>query len=114
MKERDVGEILGKLPEGSERELFRLAGAMADPLSRNILAKLDSKHSPILTSDIPTGLLGAKKGAIMSRLYNLHNLGLLTSEPKKTESGYCKEYAINGHGRSIVRNYMRSESQKYA
>ena len=114
MAEQDVGEILGKLPGGSEKEIFRLAGMLTDPLTRDILAKLDSKHSPILTNDIPTGLLRAEKGKIMSRLYKLHKIGLLTSTPMKKGDGFCKEYAINEHGSSLVRKYMRSESKRYA
>ena len=110
----NIEAILGKFQGSEESEIFQFAGMLTDPLTRRIMAKLTSPNSPISVDSIPTTILGADKGAVISRLYKLEKTGLLRSEKVKADGGFCKKYFINENGKKLVSNYMKKESQQFA
>lgn len=109
----NIEKIIGKFNGLEERQIFQFAGMLTDPLTRRILAKLASPQSPISVDSVPTSKLGADKGAVISRLSKLENVGLLSSEKVKAENGFCKKYFINENGKSLVSNYMKKESRQF-
>lgn len=107
-----IASVIGRLEDNDERQVFRLAGMFADPLTRKIMAKLASPQSPISVDSIPPVLEG-ERGAVISRLSKLEQAGLLNSEKTPTKNGFCKKYSINDKGKSLVSKYMKAESKLF-
>jgi len=107
-------DILKKLGETESTQFFHLAGVVADPITRRILAKLDSNQSPISVDSIPIEKLDAKKPQIITRLVKLEKMGLVRAETVKSQNGFCKKYFINEKGTDIVSKLMRVESKNYS
>lgn len=82
---------------------------LADPLSRKIMAKLASKHSPIAVNAVPTKMLNASKAAIISRLCRLESYGLATSVREKDGDLTYNVYKLNAVGERLVKNHMSVE-----
>lgn len=101
-----------KLGDSDERRVFKLAGMLADPLTRRIMAKLASPQGPISVDGIPKELNG-DRGATISRLSRLEQAGLLRSEKVSAGSRFCKKYIINDNGRDPVSKYMKEESKLF-
>lgn len=101
---------MGKL----DQETLSFISVVADPLTRRIMAKLASKHSPIAVDAVPTKLLNASKLQIVSRLCRLERQGLVTSKRKNMEDDtFYKEYSINDNGRALVDSHMSNELSKF-
>ena len=92
---------------------MQVVGMLTEPLTRRIMAKLASKHSPIAANDVPTDLLKASKPQIISRLSRLERFGLVRSERKTVSAGFCKEYRINDSGKRWVHDYMTTEFSEF-
>ena len=93
---------------------LKMAGVISDPLTRKILAKLSSKHSPINTNAIPIDKLNAKKLQIINRLARLENVNLVTSELIKSDNGYCRRYTANDNGKSIAKQLLSKELKEFS
>ena len=109
-----VNEILGNLNEVQRGKALEFAGALADPLTRRILAKLTSKHSPISVDNIPTQLLGAQRPEVISRLSRLERYGLVSSNNMTKDGTVHRRYEINDAGKELVHKYMKEESKNFA
>jgi len=107
-------DILEKLGETERTQFFHLAGVVADPITRRILAKLASNQSPISIDSIPLERLEAGKPQIVTRLVKLEKMGLVRAETVKSQNGFCKKYFINERGTDIVSKIMGVESKNYS
>lgn len=58
--------LMEKLGSDDYTKFFRLAGVIADPVTRKVLAKLASPSSPISIDSIPVDKIGAAKSAIIT------------------------------------------------
>jgi len=105
-----LAKVTDKLEDKEEGQMFQLAGILADPLTRKIMAKLASSHGPIATNDVPTAGLG-DKGAIIVRLNRIESAGVAQSQKVHINNGFCKRYSLNDKGRKYVSKYMQAESQ---
>ena len=104
-------DVLNGLEESKRASLFHLAGVIAEPLTRRILAKLNSPHSPIAIDAIPITELRGGKPQIISRLIKLEQLGLVRSDKIRAENGYCKKYFINSETKDLVSMLTKEESK---
>lgn len=102
------------MSESDRTQLFHLAGVIADPVTRRIMAKLASKQSPISIDSIPLEKLDANKPQVVSRLVKLERLGLIRAEKVKSQNGFCNKYFINEKGSGIVSKLMGEESKLYS
>ena len=109
-----VNEILGNLNEVQRGKTLEFAGALADPLTRRILAKLASNHSPISVDNIPTNLLNAQRPEIISRLSRLERYGLVSSNNITKNGTVHRRYEVNKTGKDLVHKYMKEESKNFA
>lgn len=107
-------DILEGLDETERKQLFHLAGIIADPITRRILAKLSSQQSPISVDSIPLEKLDASKPQVVTRLTKLEKMGWVKSEKVKSQNGFCKKYFINEKGQTIVSKLMKVESKLYS
>lgn len=111
----DLDRILGKLDAGERSQLGAFAQMINDPLSRNILAKLASPHTPMCLSDLPLKELQAKDSvSVMSRLHKFEQLKLVESKMVKHESGAYRTFEVTSQGRTIVDKYMKQEQAFFA
>lgn len=114
MSSNIVNNLMEKLGSDDYTKFFHLAGVVADPITRKVLAKLASPQSPISIDSIPVDKIGADKPMIINRLVQLEKLGLVKSEKVKSQHGYCKKYFINDKGVEIVDKLMSTESKLYS
>jgi len=105
-------DIMGKLGDSSV-DFFSLAGILADPLTRKILAKLNSNGSPISIDAVPVDKLDADRPSIINRLITLDKVGFVNSVKVPSTKGFCKKYIINDKGTMIVNLLMSSESMLF-
>lgn len=110
----EIDKILGKLDESERAELGSFIHMLHDPLSRNILAKLASPHTPMCLNDVPLEKLDANDSvSVMSRLHKFENMNLVKSEMKKHNSGAYRTFSITDGGKEIVQKYIKKESERY-
>ena len=112
--ESDNIDVLENMVESDRTKLFHLAGVIADPITRRIMAKLASNQSPISIDSIPLEKLDASKPQIITRLVKLEKMGLVKAEKVKSQNGFCKKYFINEKSLDIVSKLMREESKLYS
>lgn len=106
-------DILEGMDETKRAQLFDLAGVMADPLTRRILAKLSSKGSPISVDSVPTDKLQGKRSNVITRLVTLEKKGFVKSSKVTSQNGFCKKYFINEKAIPLVEQLMKPESKLY-
>ena len=106
-------DILEGIDEPKRAQLFDLAGVMADPITRRILAKLSSKGSPIAVDSVPEDKLQARKSQVITRLVNLERKGFVRSSKVTSQNGFCKKYFINDKAVPLVAQLMKAESKLY-
>ncbi len=109
-----VNNLMEKLGSDDYTKFFHLAGVVADPVTRKVLAKLASPQSPISIDSIPVDKIGATKPVIITRLVQLEKIGFVRSEKVKSQHGYCKKYFINDKGNDIVNKLMATESKLFS
>ncbi len=103
---KGISEILGKLTQDQKNHLVILN----DPMTRKIMAKLASKHSPITSNDIPLDKLGIKNEvSVLSRLSFLEKNGLATSTNVQSNGKHAKRYTLNSKGMALVDSEMKRE-----
>ena len=105
----NYSRTLDDMDEQDREKTLQFVSVLADPLTRRIMAKLASKHSPIAVNNVPAERLNTTKPQIISRLCRLERYGLVTSHKKTTDNVFYKEYSINENGRRWVDGYMRDE-----
>ena len=108
-----INTIFDKLEDSERQQVFQFAEMLTDPMTRRIMAKLASTHSPITTDKLPIDLLKGSKAAIISRLSRLKRAGIISSESVESEDGFCKRYSINENGEELVSKYMHKESLQF-
>ena len=110
----EIEKILEKLDEAERTQLGSFIQMLHDPLSRNILAKLASPHTPMCLNDLPLKKLDADNSvSVVSRLHKLESMNLVESEMIKQDSGAYRTFHITDGGREIVQKYMKVESDRY-
>ena len=114
MSSSGIISLMEKLGSDNYTKFFHLAGIVADPVTRKVLAKLASPQSPISVDSIPIDKIGADKSVIITRLVQLEKLGLVRSDKVKSQHGYCKKYFINDKGIQIVDKLMTAESKLFS
>lgn len=109
-----INNLIDKLGSDDYTKFFHLAGVLADPVTRKVLAKLASPRSPISIDSIPIDELGETKPTIITELVQLEKIGLARSVKVKSQHGYCKKYFINAKGNEIVSKLMTAESKMFS
>jgi predicted transcriptional regulator len=113
---KTIEEILAQIPDQSEREqLINIIQIIEDPLSRDILGKLASPHSPIIANKMPTTLLTQSKISILSRLKTLVDMKLVESTFETSEDGMSyKKYEITNNGKHFATQHAKFEVEKHS
>lgn len=114
MSMKNTSNVLAEMNDQDLQDTLRSLSVLADPLTRRIMAKLASKHSPIAANAIPTDMLEASEAAIISRLCRLESYGFVTAAKNHPDDEtFYKVYSINETGRRMVVNSMTAESEKF-
>lgn len=98
-------QILARLGDTERAELDKFIFALSDDLSKNILRKLASPHSPISSDELPSRELGGSKVASLRWLDMLEDMSFVRSELVKKGERYCRVYDITNKGREVVQKY---------
>lgn len=111
----ELDRILGKLDPSERTQLGGFVQILNDPLSRRILAKLASPHTPMCLNDLPLKQLEASDSiSVMSRLHKFEEMNLVESKMVKHSAGAYRTFDVTAAGRSIVEKYMKKESDIFA
>lgn len=108
-----TGNIIDNLDDQQLSDTLLSLSALADPLTRRIMAKLASKHSPIAVNAIPTEKLQASSPDIISRLCRLESYGFVTSIKKTDNGSFYRVYSLNSTGQRVVKNHMATELEEF-
>lgn len=113
---KSIQEILAQIPDQQERDqLINIMQVIQDPLSRDILGKLASPHSPILANKVPTKLFAESKINILSRLKKMVDMELVESTFETSDDGMSyKKYEITKYGKNIAVQHAKSELEKHS
>ena len=114
---KTIEEMLAQLPNEEERDQFiNIMQIIEDPLSRDILGKLASPHSPILANKIPEKLFNQSKINILSRIKKMVDMKLIESTFEKSEKeGIAyKKYDITEYGEKIVSTHAKYELKRHS
>jgi predicted transcriptional regulator len=113
---KSIEEILAHIPDPVEREqLINIMQVIEDPISRDILGKLASPHSPIYANKVPTTLFKQSKINILSRLKKMADMKLVESKFETSEDGLaCKKYEITAYGKTVALKHAKSETEKHS
>lgn len=107
---KSISKLLDKLTVEQKNHLV----VLNDPMTRKIMAKLASKHSPIMANDIPLGKLGIENEvSVLSRLSFLEKSGLATSTKEKNKGKFTKKYTLNSKGIALVNSEMKREKNLF-
>lgn len=113
MSMKTASNVLDKMDDQQLQDTLRSLSVLADPLTRKIMAKLASKHSPIAANNIPVEQLNASEPAIISRLCRLESYGFATTTKCVDDGMSYKVYSINETGRRMVEKSMEAESAQF-
>jgi len=103
-------ELMAKLGEQDQIELKKFVHFLSDDLSRNILLKLASPHSPIGSEDLPLKELGKhSKNAALHELNDMEKCKVVESEMKKLNGRYHRVYDLTDEGKIFVREFVPAE-----
>ncbi len=110
-----IDEIFGKLSTEQKYKVAQFSHIVNDPLSRRVLAKLASPHTPMCLDDMPIAKLQVTSPAsVLSKLNLLERAGLVYSEMAKHDSGVFKTYHATEQGKETVVKYMKAEAKQFA
>lgn len=98
-------QILSKLGSEDRKELDKFILAMSNDISRNILRKLASPHSPISTEELPLKEIGGSKVSSLGWLDNLEKMGFVNSDLIRKGDRFYRVYDITDHGKTVVKKY---------
>lgn len=111
----EIDKILEKLDADERSQLGGFVQMLNDPLSRKILAKLASPHTPMCLNDLPLKQLEASDSvSVMSRLHKFEGMNLVESKMIKHQSGAYRTFDVTAEGRTIVEKYMKKEAETFA
>lgn len=113
---KTIEEILEQIPDTSEREqLLNILQIIEDPISRDILGKLASPHSPIPANKVPATLFKTTKINVLSRLKRMVDMKLVKSEFVSSGDGVSfKRYEITDYGKQMAMKHAKSETEKHS
>jgi len=113
---KTIEEILSQISNTQEREqLINIIQIIEDPLSRDILGKLASPHSPILANKIPEKLFNQPKIHVLSRIKKMVDMKLIESTFENSEEGVAhKKYDITEYGKKIATTHAKYELEKHS
>lgn len=113
---KTIEEMLSQIPDEQEREqLINIMQIIEDPLSRDILGKLASPHSPILANKIPDELFNHPKINVLSRIKKMMNMELIESTFETSGKGIAyKKYDITEYGEKIASIHAKYETEKHS
>jgi len=113
---KTIVELLSHISDDAEREQFiNIMQVIDDPLSRDILGKLASPHSPILANKIPEKLFKQSKINILSRIKKMVDMKLIESTFETSEDGLAyKKYDITKYGKVIALSHAQYETERHS
>lgn len=111
-----IENIMSKLSVNDQQEMARFSHIVNDPLSRRVLAKLASPHTPMCFNDIPLAKLDTTSTVmVISKLNLLEKAGLAESKMIKNSNGSVyKTYHATDVGTETANKYMRIEAEQYS
>jgi len=110
---KTIDEIFANMPNDDREQLIDYIQIIEDPLSRDILGKLASPHSPIYSNNIPTMLFNAKEITILSRLKRMVNSKIIESKFVKENGKHVKKFDITEDGKTLATRYAKLEVAKH-
>lgn len=111
---KTIDEILARVPDDERKQLINIIQIVEDPLSRDILGKLASPHSPILANKIPTSLFNHSKISVLSRLKKMIDENLVESNFETSEGVSHKKYVLTEYGKTFALKHAKSEVAKHS
>ena len=113
---KTIVETLAQISNEEEREqIINIMQIVEDPLSRDILGKLTSPHSPILANKISRIFTNQSKINILDRMKRMAEAKLIKSTLTDSDEGMvCRKYEITKYGRKIAETYAKYEIEKYS
>jgi len=98
-------QVLSKLGLEERKEVDKFIMIVSDDVSKNILRKLASEHSPISFDDLPSEELGSSKVISLNRLDVLEEMKWVTSDLEKKGEHHTRVYSITDEGRDVTQKY---------
>ena len=98
-------QILSKLGTEERKEVDKFIMIVSDDVSKNLLRKLASEHSPISFDDLPSNELGSSKVISLNRLDVLEEMKWVTSDLVKKGEHHSRVYTITEEGRELTKKY---------
>lgn len=98
-------QVLSKLGLEERKEVDKFIMIVSDDVSKNILRKLASEHSPISFDDLPSKELGSSKVISLNRLDVLEEMKWVTSDLEKKGEYHTRVYSITDEGRDVTQKY---------
>ena len=113
---KTIEEMLSQIPDDQERDQFiSIMQIIGDPLSKDILGKLASPHSPIFANKIPEKLFKQPKIVILASIQKMIKAKLIASTFEKSDEGTSyKKYDITDYGEQIASTYAKYEVDKHS
>lgn len=98
-------QIVQKLGSEERQQLDKFVLAMSNDVSKNILRKLASPHSPISSEELPMKVIGGSKVTSLGWLDQLEDMGFVKSEMQRKGDRFFRVYDITDNGKEIVKKY---------
>ena len=95
-----TASILKGLEPSKVRGVIEDFALLSDPISRQLLGKLASPHSPILATEYP--IKGHSRNLVLMTLHRLEAVGVVKSEMIEQQNSLVRQFEITELGRKVA------------